>query len=154
MTILIPEEAVFGRGVTNDVNIATPNQTLILDTTYLAHNGLTLLPDGRIQVTGPSGAGEWMVEATVSLEDPTAAFVLAAHRVWVAYNGIEIPSTRRIVPVVGSTVLGGAATTFARLTNLALNDTVALKAQLVGGTALTSRMHTYGATLRMSKRER
>lgn len=151
MTIIVPKRMIFGRGVFPGAPITTFGQILVPDVTYLAQPGLTLLPDGRIQVTGPAGAGEWNIGMSVSIES-SAGTARTNVIVLLTFNGVEIPSTRRFI-YCRQSGFGSTAAMFARLTNLSVGDLIALQA-FRSATADTVRVNTYGISGFMEKVER
>lgn len=149
MTILVDEQMIFGRGVFPGATIPTGGPvTLVPDTTYLAHPGLTLLPSGIIEVTGPQGAGEWLFEGGLTLEH-TSGSSRTSILVGLLFNGIEIPSTRRYV-YCRNVNHGSSAHILQRLTNLIVGDQLALTAQIISGVG-PIRIPTYGMSAMLSK---
>lgn len=150
MTIIPPQRMIFGRGLFPGANIVALGRHLVPDVTYLAHPGLTLLPDGRIQVTGPAGVGEWNCFATVNIasgsgtERTNVAIALT-------YNAAEIPSTRRYI-YCRQSGYGAEASLFARLTNLAFGDIIGILA-FRGGTDIMQ-VTAYGISGYMEKIDR
>lgn len=148
MTILVPEMMMFGRSLFPDVNITAAAQILIADTTYLAHPGLTLLPSGQIQVTNDQGEGEWIIGVDLSVNSVSGSSRTSV-RAYLTFNGIEIPSTRRFI-YCRLNGMGSAARLSARLTNLSIGDTLAVRGETTAG-AGPVRVHSYGMFGEMSK---
>lgn len=147
MTIITPERMIFGRGVFAGAVHSAGFVGLVPDVTYLAHSGLTLQPSGVIQVTGQTGVGEWLLSVDVSLA-AVANAVRTNVLVLATYNSIEIPSTRRVI-YARQTGFGSTASLYARLTNLAMGDTIGLLAAF-GGTN-TVQVPSYGISGYMEK---
>ena len=150
MTIIPPKRMIFGRGVFLGANIVAPGRHLVPDVTYEAQPGLTLLPDGRIQVTGPAGEGEWIFSADVCLASGSGT-TRTNIAIWASYNGAEIPSSRRYT-YCRLNGFGSSASLFARLTNLVVGDIIGLFA-FRGGTDIM-RVIAYGISGYMEKVER
>ena len=150
MTIIPPQRMIFGRGLFPGANIVAPGRHLVPDVTYLAHPGLTLLPDGRIQVTGPAGVGEWNYFSTVNIASGSGA-TRTNIAVFLTYNGAEIPSTRRYC-YARLNGYGSSAALFARLTNLSMGDIIGLFA-FRGGTDIMQ-VTAYGISGYMEKIDR